>query len=395
MKAVFLSYFFPPLKAPRAIQVERLARYSRLPILVLCGAEGAVAPRPEVRVMAHPDRSPRWWHMTKHLLILPDPQRPWAMAMARRALREGLIGAGDVLVTFGQPMSDHLAGLYLKRRLGMPWIAHFSDPWSDSPYLLPLPLSRMRQRRMERAVIAAADRVLFTSRETADLVMGKYPVAWRDKAGVLPHAYDPQAYGEPSAGQLRKNGEPLLLRYLGNFYRQRNPLTLARALLQLHHSQPEILENVRIELIGRWVGHADWSPAAMGLPGSLFRMSGPVGYQESLRLMAEADALLIIDAPFEHNVFFPSKLVDYLGAGRPIIALTPPGTSADIVASTGGRVISPATVQSVAAGLADAITCLREGLLASASIETVAHYEAPRVAANFDAILTNRSGRTH
>lgn len=388
VKAVFLSYFFPPQAAPRAIQVARLVKYSQLEIRVLCASENAATQSPQagVEVIGFPDRSPRWWRLAKHLLYLPDPQRPWAERVARRILEEGLIDKDDVLVTFGQPMSDHLAGLHLKRRLGIPWVAHFSDPWSDNPYLLPIPFSRARLRRMERAVIAAADRVLFTSQETVDLVMAKYPDVWRAKAAVLPHAYDPLVYGIPPA---RAEGAPLLLRYLGNFYRQRNPLRFAEALAGLLRSRPEVLDNVRVELIGRWVGHANWSPAALELPERLLSLHPPVGYRESLRLMREADALLLIDAPFDHNVFFPSKLVDYLGAQRPIIALTPQGTSADIVAAAGGQVILPTTVQSIADGLADAIKRLREGRLSSPAAEVVGRYDALKVASQFDSLIQN------
>jgi len=384
VRAVFLSYFFPPLQAPRAVQVARLACHSRLPVRVLCAAVGAESPRDGVEVRVFPDRSPRWWHLAKHVLYLPDPQRPWALGVAGVAEREGLVGRDDVLVTFGQPMSDHLAGLRLKRALGMPWIAHFSDPWSDNPYLLPIPFARAKLARMEQTVIGAADRVLFTSAETADLVMAKYPEAWRDKVSVLPHAYDPALYGDPPP---RDRGGPLLLRYLGNFYRQRNPLALAKALNLLLRTRPEVLENVRIELIGRWIGHANWSPAALGLPESLLSLRKPVGYAESLRLMRVADALLIIDAPFEHNVFFPSKLVDYLGAGRPLVALTPAGTTADIVTAAGGLVVSLASEADIAEGIQRALAALRAGLLPTPEEEVVRRYAVSRVAAEFDALV--------
>ncbi len=385
MTTVFLSHYFPPLRAPRAVQVERLVRYSQLPVRILCAAEGAVPPRQDAQVIAFPYRSPRWWHLAKHLLVLPDPHRSWAMQVARQAAGQGLVSKEDVLVTFGQPMSDHLAGLHLKRTLGMPWIAHFSDPWSDNPYLLPIPFTRSRLVRMEQEVIKAADRVLFTSAETLNLVMAKYPSSWRAKAAVLPHAYDPSLYSV-DASQARKDG-PLLLRHLGNFYRQRNPLTLAKALALLLRTRPEILEGVRIELIGRWVGRANWSPASLGVPPRILSLRSPVDYLDSLRLMREADALLIIDAPFEHNVFFPSKLVDYLGAGRPIIALTPGGTTANIVTAAGGLVASPASVESTADGLAQAIARLRAGSLAAPTAEVVQRFAAPGVAAYFDDLV--------
>ena len=221
MRAVFLSYAFPPQAAPRAVQVARLAKYSSLPIRVLCaGAAGAKpAVRAGVEVTSFPDVSPRWWRLAKRLIYLPDSERPWADRSARAILATDLIARDDVLVTFGQPMSDHLAGLAIKRRLGVPWIVHFSDPWSDNPYLNPV--SRFRLRKMERQVIAAADHVMFTSDETIELVMRKYPEQWREKTSVLPHAFElsiPKAAcagarngwcaGSAPSGQFLRSAQP-------------------------------------------------------------------------------------------------------------------------------------------------------------------------------------------
>lgn len=386
MKAVFLSYAFPPQAAPRAVQVARLAKYSRFDIRVLCASPACAkhALRAGVEVISFPDTSPRWWRRAKHLLYLPDSERPWAERLAKRALAENLIARDDVLVTFGQPMSDHLAGLRMKRRLGMPWIAHFSDPWSDNPYMSPNPVSRLRLRHMEMQVFEAADHLLFTSSEAVELVMQKYPRSWRDKTGVLYHAYDPEFLGQIAP---RKRDGTLVLRYLGNFYGRRNPLMLVQALLLLRRTRPTMLDNVRIELIGRWVGHERWSPAKSGLPEALLSVRKSVDYEESLRLMSAADALLVMDAPFDHNVFFPSKLVEYLWARRPILALTPPGTSANIVAASGGLLASPETPETIAAGLTEMIRRLRNDTIGAPAEDVVERYDARRIAESFDDLV--------
>lgn len=388
MKAVFLSYFFPPLQAPRAVQVHRLARFSTLDIRVLTSVAGE-APRPGVEVVAFPDEPNRWWKLARRAFYLPDPQRFWAKRVAREAATRGLVTGDDVLVTFGQPMSDHLAGLALKRRLGMPWIAHFSDPWADNPYRLALPFSVRANSAMERHVIASADRVLFTSPDTVELVMAKYPAAWQAKASALPHAFDPHLMN----GAAEKSGDgALVLRYLGNFYGQRNPRRLAEALKLILAEAPALLEGVRIELVGRWVGHAHPSAAALGLPDGVLAFRSSVPYARSLELMAGADALLILDAPFDHNVFFPSKLADYLGSDRPIIAVTPGGTTADIVTRAGGRIISPMSAAEMAEGLKAALADLRAGALSHSDPGYVAQFAGPGVGAQFDAIIAEVTG---
>ena len=193
-------------------------------------------------------------------------------------------------------------------------------------------------------------------------------------------------YQRPPAPARETDGV-LVLRHLGNFYGPRNPLMLVKALVLLRRTQPEVLENVRIELIGRWVGHERWSLADSGLPDGLISFQKPVEYEKSLRQMCSADALLIIDAPFENNVFFPSKLVEYLWARRPILAITPPGTSADIVAASGGLLASPESPDTIAAGLADMIKRLRSRTIGAPAEVVVARYDARRIAEGFDRVV--------
>jgi hypothetical protein len=65
--------------------------------------------------------------------------------------------------------------------------------------------------------------------------------------------------------------------------------------------------------------------------------------------MKYADAYLLIDAPSEKpSVFLPSKLVEYLYMRKPILALTPEGTSRDIIKETNtGVCIYPEDVKSI------------------------------------------------
>src|SRR5262249_47074002 len=144
-------------------------------------------------------------------LAAPDAQRAWAKAAGAWIAQTGPT-RDDTLVTFGQPMSDHLAGLALKARFGLRWVAHLSDPWADDPFGR-APFFRWRNRRLERRVFAAADRIVVTSDETRALIMRTYAPAWRDKTGVLPHAFDPALYPRRTAA-----AGPLVLRYLGSLY---------------------------------------------------------------------------------------------------------------------------------------------------------------------------------
>jgi glycosyltransferase involved in cell wall biosynthesis len=389
---VFLSYAYPPFEAPRAVQVERLARHLPGEVHVFCGeVERVSGPAPAhgsdgvTRVTWGRRASVRralHARVLRGRLDVPDRYRPWA-ADAVRALRGRTWREGDVLVSFGQPWSDHLAALRFTRRAGVPWVAHFSDPWVKNPLRTLRPELRAIDRRQERAVVQRADLVVFTNHETLDLVMAAYPAPWREKARVVPHAFEPGDEGAVARGPE----EPIVARYLGAFYGRRSPAALVTALARLRQERPSVLDGVRFELIG---------PSEIQTSSDLVRTRGPVDYPTSVELMRSADLLLVIDAPGEESPFLPSKLVDYVGAAKPIVALSPPGPSARLVTRLGGWVADPARAADCASAISAALAFARAAPRREAwGDPTVrAEYRADRVAAAFDAVLAD-AARAH
>jgi hypothetical protein len=395
VRLIFLSWAYPPMEYPRAIQVERLARHCAIgPIEIVCAATRTPRTAGDVTIREIPEPARMRLYRRLNLahvhaaLVAPDPQRAWA-ADAARAIAERPLARDDVLVTFGQPMSDHCAGLALTRRFGNRWIAHFSDPWADNPFAR-APLFRRRNLRLERAVIERADRVLLTSQETADLVMAKYPPAWRAKASVLPHAFDASLYPvrEPGRG-------PLVMRYLGSLYGARSPLPLLRALEAMARRMPDLGARLTVEFIGTAAQRHKTEAAQMRLPEGLVRFLPTVDYRASLALMRAADLLLHIDAPAAESVFLASKLIDYIGARRPIFAVTPAGTAARLVAEIGGWIADPTAPDAIAARLAEAIAAVAAGRDADWGDETVRRrYDIGGVARAFDAIVGQVCGQS-
>ncbi|MDP2430936.1 MAG: hypothetical protein Q8O33_02790 [Pseudomonadota bacterium] len=394
MNPVFFTFFYPPLMAPRSIQIARMVKYSRHPIRVICAQadklsdttlEGAWGHNPK-RI----DRIP-WakhgWYLPWNALLhppVPDHYRHWAMTTAQSAIERGFFRDHDFLVTFGQPMSDHLAGLKIKKSTGLPWLAHFSDPWSDSPYRGRWPLVSSLNRHEERAVVAAADCVVFTSDETLDLVMAKYPGTWRTKARVLPHAFDPSLYRDACERKDR-----FLIRHLGALRKPRTADALLRGLQHLAITRPDIAARIQVELVGRVESDMNLERVRTELPDGVFKVTRSVDYLTSLTMMSESDLLLVLDAPFDSSVFLPSKLIDYIGAGRPILAVTPQGTSGELVAQLGGWTVDPLDPAAIARKLVEAVEAStnldRAATWGTPSVRN--RYEATSVVAAFDDMI--------
>ena len=402
-----VSFVYPPAASPRAVQVARLLKHLEARTTLVC-ADYDQKDRIDPTLVADAEaplsqciRVPfaRSWMRTQVGRVgyrfnlplidkIPDPFSPWRPAVLE-TLEKSLSRNRpfDVLATFGSPMSDHLIGIELKQRLGLPWVAHFSDPWADNPFLGYDSLTRSWNRALEQRVFKAADLLVFTSTETIKLVLGKHSEDFSRKARVLPHAYDPQ----PFAGPIERDESSLVIRFLGDFYGNRSPLPLFEALKQMLRTEPEVLVGVRFELVGSKAEGQLETAGIATLPDSLVVSRPSVKYLESLQLMSAADGLLVIDAPAKLSVFLPSKLIDYIGAARPIMGITPPGTAASLIRELGGWVADPSDVAQTAAVLKDFICFLRQerarGTTNWGSAEVRCQFEPSAVAEKFGQML--------
>lgn len=281
---------------------------------------------------------------------MPDQFRLLNRRMLRRA--EATLKGHRALVTWSQWHSIHLVGLALKKRHpDLPWIVQMSDPWSNNPFLTEKRWVRAANERLEDQVLRHADLLMFPSAETAGLVVSGQDTAVRAKAHVVPHLFDPDLY--PGSGP--PTGNRLIFRYLGAFYGPRSPEPLFQGLALLHQRSPARAERVTVELVGNVPHAALDSPAFRSLPSGSIELIGQVDYLTSLRLMREAHVLLVIDAPARLSVFLPSKLVDYVGARRPIVGITPPGAARSLIERYGGWVADPSDAEQVAAALEAAV----------------------------------------
>ncbi|OGG48155.1 MAG: hypothetical protein A3F84_23040 [Candidatus Handelsmanbacteria bacterium RIFCSPLOWO2_12_FULL_64_10] len=375
-----VSWAMPPILSPRSIQVQRSLHY-------LAAEHGwqvtalAVAPEragrgweldpgleslypAQYQVQRIPPLEGAWplWllgHVFPSLAQLPDPQRSWAWRAGRLATRLCDRQAFSALITFGQPMSDHLVGLRIRRRHPLPWVAHFSDPWCDNPYTKWASAWTKRWNlALERRVVAGSDRLVFVNAVARDLVMRKYPAGWGDKAVVIPQGYD---RGLTPAAKTPGSRPRLTLCYTGSFYGSRSPLSLLEAIQRLG---AQVRRHLRVILAGPiWSEYRRVLTTAAS--AEVVQVVGTVPYSEVVGLLNEADCLLLIDAVSEgKSPFLSSKLIDYLAFQKPILGLTPPeGASADLLRRLGCRVVAPDDVQGIAGALSDLIGEWQNGRL--------------------------------
>lgn len=398
-----VSWDMPPMSGPRAVHVSRTMKHL-VPLgwesdVVCFGPRSAryfpdadlarrLAPGEGVRlVRVHSPEE--WlafralWRVCPPVKGLPDEKSVWIRPAVRAARRLAAVTSFDVIATFAQPWSDHLIGRRLRRALGLPWVAHFSDPWAVSPAPFVTALQRRVWSRMEAAVVREADALVFVNQQTADRTMRQYATGFERKVHIVPHGYDadmlPPRPNRPSGGPLR-------LVHTGRFYpRWRTPESLLRAAAGVRSRGP-VLELI---FVGTPDDHAVRLTAELGL-SDIVKFVGRLSWAESMQLAMTADVLLVIDAPAEENVFLPSKLIDYLPVRVPILGLTPAaGATADVLRALGYSIVPPDDSSAIARAVDALVDAKRSGQLGvspnHASVS--ARYDIRRTTAAFADVL--------
>jgi len=164
-KLLAISYSYPPKEEPRAIQVSRLLKYLNASTVLICeGKDGASSDAESflektLRVPFSQSFGRDLLNRLSSRIYLPvvsktpDHLGTWKRSVLNTVnslvSRQGY--RPDVLVTFAFPLIDSVIGLELKRRYNLPWLAHFSDPWVDSPFRHDDPLTKTLNRRLEQS----------------------------------------------------------------------------------------------------------------------------------------------------------------------------------------------------------------------------------------------------
>lgn len=332
---LFIAYDFPPILSPESIQVQRRAialaeTGHRVHVLTSSGTpdfefiDPALERLHENLTVHRVKKLP--FEKALHYLCAPlqitDRKFWWKSPAAKKAMQIVRENGITHLYTHSTPLVNHLAGLAVKNKHPeLRWTTHFSDPWTLNPYIsYRTSLQRKANKFLEKNILELTDRITVTSEMTKDMFREGLGVD-ESTIRVLPHVFDPDLYPRKT-----EDNKKAIIAHTGHIYGLRTIMPLVEAL------ESEKAQNLEFHFYGR-IKEDERQAAEQRCPG-LFKFFSPVPFLKSLEVLARADLLLVIDAPLENSPFFPSKLADYIGAKRPIAALTPASsTTTEILSS--------------------------------------------------------------
>jgi len=278
-----------------------------------------------------------------------------------------------------------------------PWVLWHQDLYSlgvgaEAARRLPGVASRAAcgvVERLERSQVTSADAVVAIT----DAMVHQYGT-WgiaRDNVHVIPNwapldSIVPSTRDNRWAKQHDLPENAVRLMYAGTLGRKHNPLLL----LELLDAAKARGIDAYLVVVSEGVGADDLAAASAGRND--VKILGYQPAEDMTDMLSSADAVIALLEPDAAQFSVPSKVLTYLAAGRPIVALMPRSNQAAVdVREVGGFVGEP-TVQGAheAAQWLAGITADADGLAAvgeRARALAVNRFDIDRIAAQFETIL--------
>lgn len=411
MKIFVASWFFPPATSSEGIVTYKLLRNSKHQYDVFSSTSKQWGYQNTMQQLN--DKNLRCF------TISTDSIDEWVEASIKQFEKLYVEEKYECIMTRSMPPESILIGQRIKEKYPqIKWIASLADPIANNPYEIRAyiddcltmnnrdkedlkaalkgkdieaiktweqrPESGVRLlcklKRWQTNVIKNADLIISPTSVQLSYMEGNFE--WNSKYFAVPHSFDESLY--PIVNE--KLHEKLVFSYIGYSDRQRSLEPIVQAVRLLKQKGFPFLQDLEIRFIGNNPRYIKDMVLNYFLDDVIQVREG-VGYYESLQLMKESDWLIHIDAYFEElasggSIFFAGKLADYMGAKRPIFALTGKGSPADeIVSKYGGVSLDSSDI----AGIANVLEqILITNLNPAINEKYRAAYNAQKVAQQFD-----------
>lgn len=265
-------------------------------------------------------------------LFIPDARKYWIKPSVKYLSDYLSKNKVDALVTTGPPHSAHMIGLSLQKKLNIPWLADFRDPWTNIDYYRDLKLGKRadaKHRALEKKVLKSADAITVISpgmeRDFNSIHQRKY--------SVIPNGFD--ADDMEGLSEIKAEKEKFVISHIGSLTKTRNPIQLWEALHQLISEDSDFEALLEIRNVGKMDVSALESLQKTGLEKYLNNFDY-LPHNEVLVEQRKASLLLLLinDTP-NAKLILTGKLFEYLAAQRPVICIGPKdGDAADVIRET-------------------------------------------------------------
>jgi hypothetical protein len=341
----------------------------------------AIGTRTSSKEHAMPDRGPSLAvkEFAKSVILFPDRAAGWLPIALAHALRITGKQRFDAIISSCPPLSAHIVASLTATCRRLPWIADYRDLWSGNPYFEGDIRTRMTCA-LEHWFLRRATLVTGVN----DSIASRQRTAFNKRSEAIPAAYDPAEWDGIGNGYPRA----FTLSYAGFLYRGERRLDIAFssvAALRKAGEPAGMAANFEV------YGGDDLLVRELAKRFSLsevVKSSSSVDRSEVLRAERSA-AILLLPLSMRPGTAqdVGSKIFEYIGARRPIIAIGPPDSAVRQIIAKHRLGWFASDEHSFTQALREAHACYVSGELGLTLAKTDEIATAREVAGRFAALL--------
>lgn len=242
-------------------------------------------------------------------MLIPDKMIeyfPQGFRMIKKLIRENDY---NLIVSSAMPFTDHILAYFTKKKIRIPWIADYGDPWVFNPTLTKIKWRYFINKWIESTLVKEMDYIIVTTNETKKGFIEYYPFFERKKIAVISQGYDPEEF-EMIQPEL---GDKFRIVYTGIFYDDiREPYTFFDAINRLKDIELEVI------MAGNILSHQIRAAEGKGLKEKVIFL-GHQPHKRAIALQKGADLLLYLSNDSHYQL--PGKIFEYFAASRPILVI--------------------------------------------------------------------------
>ena len=273
------------------------------------------------------DKLSRW---VKYNFI-PDTRFPWYFSTVDKAIKIIKEEKIDLIFSSSPPQTNHIIARKAARKTGLPWVADFRDPWTDVFWLLNNSIRwkwiHNIDKRIERKTIAKMDAVITVGPSLVEILQRKTS----KKINMITNGYDDKYF----ANFHYKPNQKFTITYAGSLSKEQDPVCFFDA-LELLKDNKDFFENSELLFLGNFpvylkdlIEKSSYKEKTIFLPYTF--------YTDSLESIANSELLLlIVPKTLDNKCIITSKLFDYMGAQRPVLAFGPTDGDAAVILKDAG-----------------------------------------------------------
>lgn len=318
-------------------------------------------------------------------VLIPDQFSGWHK-VAQRFSRQ-LPEQPDLVISASGSPEAHLAARWISRQNNAKWIADFGDPWHFIDKVNRPALSK-RIEKLERQTVREADALTFTTRDTLQIYRDWLGEDAPGHMAVVPYGFDRD---EIKAYPVRQHASPSVqFAHVGTAHtNDRNLIPFIRALADVQRSGA--VQPTGFLLAGRRSPAFDQEVAQQNIANA--ELHGKVAYQESLRLQAESDVLIIVGNINGSQI--PGKVFICLALELPILYVSQADPESDealaLLKSHQGVVIARNDERELGQTITHIVSniqALKAGARERANSKLVQEFESCSLAATVESVIS-------